>query len=92
MSQSPNGLQPASKFYNDVDRHKLRSLKPDPMAETRARFHELFDDVKYAKESGASVAEILRVLKDLGVDIVRGTFERWYDAECKSRTLGSDSN
>ncbi|HEY0236091.1 MAG TPA: hypothetical protein VGC86_13705 [Afipia sp.] len=72
-------------FYTDADRHKLRSLKPDPMAETRARFQELFDDVRHAKDNGASVAEILRVLKDLGVDIVRGTFDRWYDAEYQRR-------
>jgi hypothetical protein len=29
------------------------------------------------------------VLKDLEVDIVRGTFERWFDAEYKARIAGT---
>lgn len=89
MGQPMNDGQSSRKFYSDADRHKLRSLKPDPMAETRARFNELFDDIKCAKDNGTSIAEILRVLKDLEVDIVRGTFERWYDAECKARVAGA---
>ena len=92
MSQPTNGKSPPRTFYSDGDRHKLRSLKHDPMAETRARFRELFSDIQFAKDNGTCIAEILRVLKDLEVDIVRGTFDRWYEAESAARFSPTSSD
>lgn len=95
MSQPMNGTPPPRKFYSDADRQKLRDLMPDSIEGTKTRFSELFWDIKRAKDNGVSIAKILRTLKSLGIEISRGTFERWFDTESKARVSGasgSDSN